>query len=219
MADSVGTSHDMRARSFRTRRAAVLVVAGAVCAVAITVGAQGTAHPLWTFTSEQDIASYGLINSGDLFVSTKTEFIVLDSSTGDVVWKTTDFENCVSDGRDLECRYLGRHAWQILFPGTTYVRTYFDERVVIHDLTSGEKVFDSIDHEIGKVISHRQYLRPVSSCYIPSEATITPSLASGSEVPQPCGRFRSRSRRTFGGSENCAMGRRSYMARSPAVLV
>jgi hypothetical protein len=69
---------DGRAPSERAERPscwwlAHLLVAGAVCAVAISVGAQDGTRPLWTFTSEQDIASYGLIHSGDLFVSTKTQ--------------------------------------------------------------------------------------------------------------------------------------------------
>ncbi len=117
---------------------------------------------LWTFSPAQEIKYFTLMPSGDVFVNTETQTLVVGGSEGETIWSTNDLRDC---GRPrfgyLECRYLDERTQLDFLIDTTrvpYARLVVDERLLLINLVSGETVFDSGDHGLGQVLDHRYAL-------------------------------------------------------------
>lgn len=136
-------------------RAMSLLLVTIVTLTRTGAGSHTAPERLWTYDAEAEVTSIGAINSGDLIVTTKARAFLLGSAGGTVGWSTTDLRDCTPMGSYLECRYLDRKAETVLFPDSTYVRIFFDDSLVVLNLVSGEKVFDSADHDLGKIERHR----------------------------------------------------------------
>ena len=100
--------------------------------------------------------------SGDVFVNTEAQTLIVSGSEGETIWATSDLRDCGPPRFGyLECRYLNERAQLDFLIDTTrvpYARLVLDEHLLVLNLVSGEIVFDSREHALGKVLDHKYAL-------------------------------------------------------------